>query len=138
MTREQSVGAASHASNHWREVDWRLVNRNVRRLQVRIVKAVEEGRWGKVKALQRLLTHSRDGTPLPHGLADLERSIDGTTVRLTTRDWHGTVRVSVVFGVHPRTTINESFEVEIAPVPIVSPPLKSRRSAPPTGRPARR
>ena len=61
MTTEQSVGAASHASNHWREVDWRLVNRNVRRLQVRIVKAVEDGRWGKVKALQRLLTHSLDG-----------------------------------------------------------------------------
>ena len=70
------------------------------------------------------LTHSRDGTPLPHGLADLERSIDGTTVRLTTRDWHGTVRVSVVFGVHPRTTISESFEVEIEPIPDVSPPLK--------------
>lgn len=28
---------------------------------MRIVKAVEAGRWGKVKALQRLLTHSRDG-----------------------------------------------------------------------------
>ena len=61
MTTEQSVGAASHASTHWREIDWRSVNRNVRRLQVRIVKAVEEGRWGKVKALQRLLTHSLDG-----------------------------------------------------------------------------
>jgi RNA-directed DNA polymerase len=58
MTTEQSVGAASHGSNHWREVDWCSVNRNVCRLQVRIVKAVEEGRWGKVKALQRLLTHS--------------------------------------------------------------------------------
>jgi RNA-directed DNA polymerase len=30
----------------------------VRRLQARIVKATQEGRWGKVKALQRLLTHS--------------------------------------------------------------------------------
>ena len=39
-------------------VNWRKVNRNVRRLQARIVKAVEEGRWGKVKALQWLLTHS--------------------------------------------------------------------------------
>ena len=31
---------------------------NVRRLQARIVKAVQEGRWGKVQALQHLLTHS--------------------------------------------------------------------------------
>ena len=61
MTTEQSVGAASHGSKRWREVDWRSVNRNVSRLQVRIVKAVEEGRWGKVKALQRLLTYSRYG-----------------------------------------------------------------------------
>ena len=61
MMTEQSVGAASHASLHWRDIDWRSVNRNVSRLQVRIVKAVEAGRWGKVKALQRLLTHSRDG-----------------------------------------------------------------------------
>jgi RNA-directed DNA polymerase len=61
MTTERSVGAASHASLHWRAIDWRSVNRNVRGLQVRIVKAVEAGRWGKVNALQRLLTHSRDG-----------------------------------------------------------------------------
>ncbi len=61
MMTERSVGAASHASLHWGEIDWRSVNRNVRRLQVRIVKAVEANRWGKVKVLQRLLTHSRDG-----------------------------------------------------------------------------
>jgi RNA-directed DNA polymerase len=61
MMTEQSVGAASHASIHWGDIDWRSVNRNVRRLQVRIVKAVEANRWGKVKVLQRLLTHSRDG-----------------------------------------------------------------------------
>lgn len=60
MTTEESVGAASHTSLNWRQVDWHAVNRNVRRLQVRLVKAVEVGRWGKVKALQRILTHSRD------------------------------------------------------------------------------
>jgi hypothetical protein len=41
MTTGQTVGAASHASLQWRDIDWRSVNRNVRRLQVRIVKAVE-------------------------------------------------------------------------------------------------
>jgi RNA-directed DNA polymerase len=61
MTTEQSAGAASYTSVPWREIDWRTVNESVRRLQVRIVKAVEAGRWGKVKALQRLLTSSRNG-----------------------------------------------------------------------------
>ena len=61
MEAEQSAGAASDVFGHWREVDWRTVTGEVRRLQVRIVKAVETGRWGKVKALQRLLTTSRSG-----------------------------------------------------------------------------
>ena len=34
------------------------VHQIVRRLQARIVKAIQEGRWGKVRALQHLLTHS--------------------------------------------------------------------------------
>ena len=36
----------------------------MRRLQVRIVKAIQEERWGKVKALQRLLTRSFSGKAL--------------------------------------------------------------------------
>ena len=36
----------------------------MRRLQTRIVKATREGKWGKVKALQRLLTHSFSGKAL--------------------------------------------------------------------------
>jgi RNA-directed DNA polymerase len=51
------VGAVSHAKVDWRQVDWDQVHRNVRRLQARIVKATQGGKWGKVKALQRLLTH---------------------------------------------------------------------------------
>ncbi len=61
MKAEQSADAASDLPSHWREVDWRAVTVEVHRLQVRIVKAVEVGRWGKVKALQRLLTTSRSG-----------------------------------------------------------------------------
>ena len=36
----------------------------VRRLQARIVKAQEEGRWNKVKALQRMLSHSQSARVL--------------------------------------------------------------------------
>lgn len=42
----------------WHAIDWRKATRNVRRLQVRIVKAVQAGKWHKVRSLQRLLTHS--------------------------------------------------------------------------------
>jgi RNA-directed DNA polymerase len=59
-----STGAPARDSDAWHDIDWRQVNRNVRRLQTRIVKAAQAGRWGKVKALQRLLTHSFSGRAL--------------------------------------------------------------------------
>jgi RNA-directed DNA polymerase len=52
------VGAASHQEIDWLSIKWDAAHRLVRRLQVRIAKAVSEGRWNKAKALQRLLTHS--------------------------------------------------------------------------------
>src|SRR5438552_2609980 len=61
MTTAQAVGAVSSEAAEWFAIDWQTIHRNVRRLQVRIVKAVKEGRWGKVRALQRLLTHSFSG-----------------------------------------------------------------------------
>jgi RNA-directed DNA polymerase len=63
MTTEfpRSVGALAHESDEWHAIDWQKVSENVRRLQVRIVQATKEGRWGKVKALQHLLTHSFSG-----------------------------------------------------------------------------
>jgi RNA-directed DNA polymerase len=58
------TGASSDLAVDWRRINWRAVHRNVRRLQARIVKAVREKRWGKVKALQHLLTHSFSGKVL--------------------------------------------------------------------------
>jgi RNA-directed DNA polymerase len=61
----RSPGAAPHGEDGaWQRINWSQVDRDVRRLQVRIVKATEEGRWGKVKALQHLLTHSFSGRAL--------------------------------------------------------------------------
>jgi len=42
----------------WHQIDWATANVYVKRMQARIVKATKEGSWGKVKALQRLLTCS--------------------------------------------------------------------------------
>ena len=42
----------------WDSTDWNSITQKVRALQLRIVKAIKQGRHGKVKALQWLLTHS--------------------------------------------------------------------------------
>lgn len=52
------VGAASNREVKWHQIDWAKAHRTVKRLQMRIAKAVGEGRWNKAKSLQWLLTHS--------------------------------------------------------------------------------
>src|SRR5260370_40177167 len=61
---EMLAGADPSRVLHWHSIDWRKVWQTVRRLQVRIVKAVAEGRWNKVKALVYLLKHSYSGRAL--------------------------------------------------------------------------
>ena len=55
------AGAAPRGAPDWPSIPWKKVLRTVRRLQARIVKALQEGRWGKVQALVYLLTHSFAG-----------------------------------------------------------------------------
>jgi RNA-directed DNA polymerase len=64
MTTARAVGAVSSEAKEWYAINWRTIHRNIRRLQVRIAQATKEGRWGKVRALQRLLTHSYSGKVL--------------------------------------------------------------------------
>jgi RNA-directed DNA polymerase len=52
------AGAAPDVVPGWHSIDWKKVWHNVRRLQARIVKAIQEGRWSKVRSLVYLLTHS--------------------------------------------------------------------------------
>ena len=56
--------AASRQPTDWHAIDWHKVNKTVKKLQARIVKATQEGKWGQVKALQHLLTHSFSGKAL--------------------------------------------------------------------------
>ena len=63
-TQEIAAGAPSHESVNWHSIDWARCHREVRRLQARIVKATREGKHGKVKALQWILTHSFSGKAL--------------------------------------------------------------------------
>ncbi|MGA7944082.1 MAG: reverse transcriptase N-terminal domain-containing protein, partial [Candidatus Sulfotelmatobacter sp.] len=61
MTMAKAIGAVPREATEWYAIDWPAIQRNVRRLQVRIAQATKVGRWGKVRALQRLLTHSYSG-----------------------------------------------------------------------------
>ncbi|WP_125120826.1 group II intron reverse transcriptase/maturase [Pseudomonas aeruginosa] len=56
---QQAEPALSGAPQQWHDVDWSRVQRNVRGMQVRIAKACREGKWRRVKALQRMLTRSK-------------------------------------------------------------------------------
>ena len=58
MNTASAVCAPPDGELLWHSIDWAEAHRYVKRLQVRIAKATREGRWGKVKALQWLLTHS--------------------------------------------------------------------------------
>jgi RNA-directed DNA polymerase len=64
MNAAQAACASSAHAPSWDQIDWPACERRVRRLQARIVKATRAGRWGKVKALQWLLTHSFSGKAL--------------------------------------------------------------------------
>lgn len=52
------AGALIDDAQKWKAINWREAERHVRRLQIRIAKAVKEERWNKVKSLQNLLTNS--------------------------------------------------------------------------------
>jgi RNA-directed DNA polymerase len=62
--RQRGTGAAGGLAQQWRSIDRKKFLRQVRRLQRRIAKAVTEGRWNKVKVLQRILTRSHSAKVL--------------------------------------------------------------------------
>jgi len=58
MDVNKTTCAASDHGFAWKSIDWKKCEREVKKLQERIVKAGKEGRHGKVKSLQWTLTHS--------------------------------------------------------------------------------
>ncbi|RZI47511.1 hypothetical protein EDM53_01535, partial [Rickettsiales endosymbiont of Peranema trichophorum] len=53
------IGASlSRSGSEWESIPFKKATKLVFRLQARIAKAMREGKLGRVKALQRLLTHS--------------------------------------------------------------------------------
>src|SRR6476661_2349440 len=64
MIPETSGSAAPDGLSPWPDREVVQAHGIVRRLQKRIVKAVQQGKWRKVRALQHLLTHSRSAKRL--------------------------------------------------------------------------
>lgn len=59
MNESKTSCASTHPTAHaWNNINWDRCEREVQKLQARIVKAQKEGRYNKVKALQWTLTHS--------------------------------------------------------------------------------
>ena len=50
--------ATPHNVQCWQDIDFKTAEQRVKKLQMRIAKAVKESKWGKVKSLQWTLTHS--------------------------------------------------------------------------------
>jgi RNA-directed DNA polymerase len=59
MTAPPGADASFTQNKDWNAIDWMSVRQQVRRLQMRIAKAVKEGKHRRALALQWLLTHSR-------------------------------------------------------------------------------
>lgn len=59
-----TTSASTNINGEWHRIDWPSVYKNIKSLQARIVKAIKQGRRGKVKALQYLLSHSFSGRAL--------------------------------------------------------------------------
>jgi RNA-directed DNA polymerase len=64
MNAAKTACASSGEPDAWDQIDWPQCEKFVSRLQARIVMSIQVGRWGKVKALQRLLIHSFSGRAL--------------------------------------------------------------------------
>ena len=54
MNEAKVSGAPIDQHSHWHDINWAKCTCAVKRHQARIVKATQEGKWGKVKSLDLL------------------------------------------------------------------------------------
>ena len=82
--------SASSDSAQWQSINWKAAEANVLKLQMRIAKATRDGKHGKAKALQWILTHSRSAKLLAvkrvsHNKGSKTPGIDGVVWNTDTR-----------------------------------------------------
>src|SRR2546429_5709618 len=105
-TPDPSVGATTDIPIAWHQINWRQAECTVRRLQTRIAQATQAGKWSKVKALQRLLTHSFSGKALAvrrvtENTGKRTPGVDGQTWK-TPEQKTGAIETLQQRGYHPR------------------------------------
>ena len=91
----KATDASIRVYSLWKSIPWKVVEKDVRRLQSRIAKAVLEKKYRKAKSLQWLLTHSYHGKLLAVKHVTTNRGkntpgVDGVVWR-TSRDKIATV-----------------------------------------------
>ncbi|MGO2498956.1 MAG: group II intron reverse transcriptase/maturase [Vibrio litoralis] len=89
MVISKEISASSDGAQ-WQSIDWKSVEAHVLKLQMRIAKATREKKYGKVKSLQWLLTHSRSAKLLSVKRVSQNKGsktpgIDGVTWNTDTR-----------------------------------------------------
>ena len=94
------AGASSTYAKHWKQVDWKKVQADVYRMQMRIAKSIREGRWGKAKALQHLLSRSFYGRlwavkRMTSNKGSRTPGIDGVTWNSPGKRWQAALNLNV-------------------------------------------
>lgn len=64
VVKQTLTGAPETTITDWDSINWKKIREDVKRLQIRIAKAVKEKRHNKVKSLQWLLSHSTSAKAL--------------------------------------------------------------------------
>lgn len=79
MKSDQKDCAPETKLTHWKSINWKQVKQEVKSLQLRIAKAIKEGKHNKARALQWLPNHSfaailiRNLNPVITGWANFHR-----------------------------------------------------------------
>ena len=94
------AGASSAYAKNWKQVNWKKVHAFVYRIQVRIAKSIREGRWGKAKALQHLLSRSFYGKlwavkRITANKGSRTAGIDGVTWNSSGKRWQAAINLNV-------------------------------------------
>ena len=95
-----AAGAPSARAQNWNRVNWVAVNALVSRMQMRIAKSIRQCRWGRAKALQRLLSRSFYARLLAvkrimSNKGSRTAGIDGVVWNSTAQDWNAAILLRV-------------------------------------------
>ncbi|QEC74599.1 group II intron reverse transcriptase/maturase [Mucilaginibacter ginsenosidivorax] len=99
VSKNTACAPSDKEVSNWNNIDWDKCKNGVRKLQARIVKAQKEGKHGKVKSLQWVLTHSYHAKAL-------------AVKRVTSNRGKNTAGVDQVIWVTPAEKLNAIYDLK--------------------------